>query len=158
MNLLFRSVMSLASSIPTSLQRIHIAAKALQYGFPGSGLMSWSPGLEGGSHSFGGWRDSDMAGQHDLPRWKFVSINLPVGAIVRANGRSFERDSCKRAAGARIAQDVRTQGGVCFCRSGATDRACGDRCIGSQLHFARENSARTPLVHYEQNKVCCLAT
>jgi hypothetical protein len=76
---------SLGSTIHTSLQRIDIAATALEHGFHGSGLTSWSPGLEGGNHSFSGWRDGDMTGQRDLPRRKFVSINLPVGAVVRAN-------------------------------------------------------------------------
>src|SRR5713226_10053321 len=28
----------------------------------------------------------------------------------------------------------------------------------AKLHFAGENSARPPLIHYQQHKVCCLAT
>src|SRR5258708_37535654 len=64
----------------------------------------------------------------------------------------------KGAAGSRVAQDVRTQRGVGFRRGGAADRAGGNRGICSKLYFARENSARAPLIHYEEDKIRCLAT
>ena len=51
-----------------------------------SGLVLWSPGIQCRNHHPSCWWDRDLPGQNDLPCWYFLSVNLPIGAIIGTNG------------------------------------------------------------------------
>src|SRR5579863_6155352 len=94
-----------------------------------------------------------LVSNYNLLRRDFLPVDSLVCVVVRADGRTLQRNACKQAARTGITQYFSTHRDVGFRRRATTDGSCCYRCISTELHFAAQDAIRTAVIHHEKDEV-----
>src|ERR1700683_5034209 len=91
-----------------------------------------------------GRRNPDRSAKNDFSGGEFTSIDILVGAVVRAQRGPFQRHTSENSTCARVAQNLGTHESVGVRGSVAAHRTRGDRSISTQLDLSAQNLMRAP--------------
>src|SRR5579863_2775793 len=86
-----------------------------------------------------------------------TAVNVFGGIVVRTKCGTFERNACKEATRARIAEHFGAHVGIGVCCCVTSDGTRGYRSVAAQFYFAFEDGRRASFVHDQQDEISGLA-
>src|SRR3977135_660371 len=95
--------------------------------------------------------NTKMFASHDILRLTRMALDVCAGIVVRTNRGTFERDSRKKAAGSRIAENLGAHPGVGI-RGGVTSFwPCRNGSVAAELDLAAQDRIHTTAVHNQED-------
>src|SRR5271170_8416212 len=100
---------------------------------------------------------SDVSAQNDLLCRQFAPIDVRAGIVIGAKCGTFEGNSRKQSASARVAENLCSHVRIRVRRGIASHGARCYRSIAAQLDFALENGLCSAVIHDQQDEIRSLS-